>query len=222
MLNVLERGRLRDHAVLGLVIGMTFAFRGSSLPILAPVALTYAALLWRQWETGERGWPLAQPLVRPAALAFGVALLTFIVLQPYALIDYRKYVADLGWEGMVARTAGSCRTRSSTSAYRATAFYELRQTALWALGLPLGVVAWGGLPPAIIAGLRRPRIGEWLLNLVGRRPSRGHRAALRGEVPTLRGPPRCSCSSCSEATGSWRRTGSRGREGSRGSVSSKR
>ena len=30
MLNVLERGRLRDHAVLGFVIGMTFAFRGSS------------------------------------------------------------------------------------------------------------------------------------------------------------------------------------------------
>ena len=55
MLNVLERGRLRDHAILGVVIGMTFAFRGSSLPILAPVALTYAALLWPRWEAGYRG-----------------------------------------------------------------------------------------------------------------------------------------------------------------------
>jgi len=163
MLNVLERGRLRDHAVLGLVIGMTFAFRGSSLPILAPVALTYAALLWRQWETGERGWPLLQPLVRPAALAFGAALLTFIVLQPYALIDYRKYVADLGWEGMVARTAGLVPYTLQYVGIPRNGLYELRQTVLWALGLPLGVVAWGGLAAAVIAGLRRPRIGEWLL-----------------------------------------------------------
>ncbi len=163
MLNVLERGRLRDHVILGLVIGMTFAFRGSSLPILAPVALTYAALLWRQWETGERGRLLVQPLVRPAALAFGAALLTFIVLQPYALIDYRKYVADLGWEGMVARTAGLVPYTLQYVGIPRNGLYELRQTALWALGLPLGVVAWGGLAAAIIAGLRRPRIGEWLL-----------------------------------------------------------
>ena len=163
MLNVLERGRLRDHAVLGLVIGMTFAFRGSSLPILAPVALTYATLLWRRWETGERGWPLLQPLVPPAVLAFGAAILTFVVLQPYALIDYRKYMADLGWEGMVARTAGLVPYTLQYVGIPRNGLYELRQTALWALGLPLGVVAWGGLAAAIIAGLRRPRIGEWLL-----------------------------------------------------------
>ena len=163
MLNVLERGRLRDHVVLGLVIGMTFAFRGSSLPILAPVALTYAALLWRQWETGGRGWLLVRPLVRPAALAFGVALLAFIVLQPYALIDYRKYVADLGWEGMVARTAGLVPYTLQYVGIPRNGLYELRQTAVWGLGLPLGVVAWGGLAASLIAGLRRPRIGEWLL-----------------------------------------------------------
>ncbi|MCY4582911.1 MAG: DUF2298 domain-containing protein [Chloroflexi bacterium] len=163
MLNVLERGRLRDHVVLGLVIGTTFAFRGSSLPILAPVALTYAALLWRRWEAGERGSPLVWPALGPGLLAFVAALGTFVVLQPYALIDYRKYVGDLGWEAMVARTAGLVPYTLQYVGIPRNGLYELRQTAVWALGLPLGIVAWGGLAAALIAGFRRPRIGEWLL-----------------------------------------------------------
>ena len=163
MLNVLERGRLRDHVVLGLVIGTTFAFRGSSLPILAPVALTYAALLWRRWEAGERGSPFVRPVLGPGVLAFVAALGTFVVLQPYALLDYRKYVGDLGWEAMVARTAGLVPYTLQYVGIPRNGLYELRQTAVWALGLPLGVVAWGGLAAAVIAGFRRPRIGEWLL-----------------------------------------------------------
>ena len=163
MLNVLERGCLRDHIALGVVIGVTFAFRGSSLPILAPVALTYAALLWRRWEAGERGWPLVRPVLRPGVLAFAAALLVFLVLQPYALLDYRKYVADLGWEAMVARTAGLVPYTLQYVGVPRNGLYELRQTAVWGLGLPLGVIAWGGLAAALVAGFRRPRIGEWLL-----------------------------------------------------------
>ncbi len=163
MLNVLERGRLRDHVVLGIVIGMTFAFRGSSLPILAPVALTYAALLWPRWRAGDRGLLLLQPVLRPAGLAFLMALLTFLVLQPYALLDYREYVADLGWEAMVARTAGLVPYTLQYVGIPRNGLYELRQTAVWAFGLPLGLVAWGGLAASLIAVFRRPRIGEWLL-----------------------------------------------------------
>ena len=96
-------------------------------------------------------------------LTFGVALLTFAILQPYALIDYRKYVADLGWEGMVARTAGLVPYTLQYVGIPRNGLYELRQTALWGLGLPLGIVAWGGLAAALVAGFRRPRIGEWLL-----------------------------------------------------------
>ena len=149
--------------MLGVVIGLTFAFRGSSLPILAPVALTYAALLWRRWEAGERGWPLAAPVAGAGAFALLAAMLTFAVLQPYALLDYRKYAADLGWEAMVARTAGLVPYTLQYVGIPRNGLYELRQTAVWGLGLPLGVVAWGGLAAALVAGMRRPRIGEWLL-----------------------------------------------------------
>ena len=121
----------------------------------APVAAVGG---WR-----EGAGHVVQPLLRPAVLAFGVALLTFAILQPYALIDYRKYVADLGWEGMVARTAGLVPYTLQYVGIPRNGLYELRQTALWGLGLPLGIVAWGGLAAALVAGFRRPRIGEWLL-----------------------------------------------------------
>ena len=147
MLNVLERGRLRDHVVLGFVIGMTFAFRGSSLPILAPVALTYAALLWPRWQAGHRGGALVQPLVRPAVFAFGAALATFIVLQPYALLDYREYVADLGWEVMVARTAGTVPYTLQYVGIPQNGLYELRQTAVWAWACHWECSHGAGSPP---------------------------------------------------------------------------
>ena len=41
MFNVIEKQRLIDHLVLGIVIGVTFSFRGSSVPIFAPLAVLY-------------------------------------------------------------------------------------------------------------------------------------------------------------------------------------
>ncbi len=163
MLNVLERGRWRDHLALGLVIGATFAFRGSSLPILAPVGITYLVLAYRQWEQAPLAFDVARVIALRGLLALFMAALTFVVLQPYALLDYQKYVADLGWEVNIARTAGNVPYTVQYIGMPRTGVYELRQTAVWALGLPLGVLAWGGLAATLIALFRRPRLGDWLL-----------------------------------------------------------
>ncbi len=163
MLNAHERRRWRDHLLLGLVIGVTFAFRGSSLPILAPVALVYLAFVWRQWEQTPSPVGVARAVAPRAALALLTAAIAFIVLQPYALLDYQKYVADLGWEVGVARMAGSVQYTVQYIGTPLTGAYELRQTVVWALGLPLGVLAWGGLAATVVAAFRRPRMGDWLL-----------------------------------------------------------
>ncbi len=163
MLNVAERGRWRDHAALGVVIGVTFAFRGSSLPILAPLAITYLVLLSRQWEQTTSPFRVARNVAPQALLALLAAALAFVVLQPYALLDYHKYVGDLGWEVGIARTAGTVPYTVQYIGTPRTGVYELRQTALWALGLPLGALAWGGLAATVVAAFRRPRLGDWLL-----------------------------------------------------------
>jgi YYY domain-containing protein len=166
MLNVLERGRLRDHLLLGFIIGVTFAFRASSLPILAPLAITYGALLWPRVPLPLSTRPTmaaAAAVVRQGIYAGAVSLVTFTVLQPYALLDFGRFIGDLSWEAGIARTAGNVPYTLQYVDTPRTGLYELRQTSLWALGLPLGIVAWGGLALTAIAMFVRPRLSDWLL-----------------------------------------------------------
>jgi YYY domain-containing protein len=163
-LNVLERGRKRDHAFLGLMVGLSFSFRASGAPLLIPVLGTYGILVWRLWKGGGLPLRMSTRQVLPIALvAGGIALVTFAVLQPYAFLDYRKFFGDLGWETGVARTAGSV---PYTVQYVGTArngLYEIRQSAVWALGLPLGIVAWLGLLSSFVRGFFKRHTGELLL-----------------------------------------------------------
>ncbi len=163
MLNALDRNRLSDHAVLGVVIGATFAFRGSSLPMLAPVALTYLTLAWRQRAMDEPAALAFQRIARPAALAASAGILTFFILQPYAILDYRQYLGDLAGQVNLVGNAGSVPFTLQYVGAPLTGLYELRQTTVWGLGLPLGIAAWGGLAVSAVAAFLRPRVGEWLL-----------------------------------------------------------
>lgn len=163
MLNVVERRRLVDHIALGLVIGVTFAFRGSSAPILAPLGLTYVYLIWKNYQ--DKGlWVVAlRQNFTPVLLAFISSLFVFLILQPYALLDFHKYFGDLGWETGIARTAGLVPYTLQYVGTTRTGLYELQQTIVWALGVPLGLLAWGGLVATIVHALKKPAYKNWLL-----------------------------------------------------------
>jgi len=161
MLDLLDKGRLRDHAWLGIAVGANFAVKATSIPLLAPVALTYVILLYRQRRAAETG-SVAGPVVSRAVVMGVVALAAFAVLQPYALIDWTKFAADLTWEAGIAREAGRVPyTMQYIGVDKGT--YELRQSAVWALGLPLGIVAWLGLALSSVRAWSRARTGEALL-----------------------------------------------------------
>ncbi len=165
MLNVLERGRLRDHVVLGLVVGLSFAFKPTSLPLVAPLLITYGVLGWRRWRL-DRGIAPAAGLVATGAKALFAGLIafgTFALLEPYALLDFHQFVSDLLWETSIAHTAGLVPYTVQYVGVPTNGWYEIRQSAVWALGLPLGVVAWGGLAVTLVANFRRRHIGELLL-----------------------------------------------------------
>ncbi|MBI2871773.1 MAG: glycosyltransferase family 39 protein [Chloroflexi bacterium] len=164
MLNVAQRDRWRDSLLLGLFVGLTFTTKVSSIPLLVPLAITYG---YRLYQAARRDW-LAVPavavggVVLQAMVAAIIALAVFLFWMPYALIDSGKFVGDLLWETDIARTAGLVPyTLQYVGAPRF--WYELRQSSVWGLGLPLGIAAWGGLAYALARSLRRPQLGDVLL-----------------------------------------------------------
>ena len=147
MLNVMYRRRLKDSALLGVFVGLAFATKVSVLPIVLPLALAYGFCFSNasggRWKlpSSQEAWHVG----RQALLALGTAAVVFFVSTPYALLDMSNFIDENVWQAdNVAKTAGIV---PFTVQYVGTTpfLYEIRQTSLWGLGIPLGIVAWGGL-----------------------------------------------------------------------------
>jgi YYY domain-containing protein len=83
-------------------------------------------------------------------LATGV---TFFIAQPYALLDWDRFYADVTEQSEMVRRI---RDYPYTRQYVDTTpfFYQIRQHVTWGLGLPLGLLAWVGVLYAGFRGLR--------------------------------------------------------------------
>ena len=147
MLRMVERKRLRDSVVLGLILGLAIAPKVSVLPILAPMFLVY---WYRVLDEVDGNWSqitpeLVQRIFAHAALAGVIAAGVFFITAPYALLDLGAFVGDLASQSRMARSAGLW---PFTIQYIDTpAFiYQIKQSSVWGLGIPLGVVAWLSIP----------------------------------------------------------------------------
>ena len=147
MLRLIDGGRRRDALLLGALTGLTLATKIAAAPIILPLLL---AFLWVAKDRAGGDWrsltPGAAARVLPlAALTGAAALAVFFITTPYALLDWPAFVEDIGAEAEMARTAGHW---PFTWQYAdAPAFwYQIRQTAVWGLGLPLGIAVWLAAP----------------------------------------------------------------------------
>ena len=166
MLRMVDRKRYRDSALLGLMLGLALAPKVTVLPLLAPLALVY---WYRVLDEVDGRWSditpeLVQRILRHAAAAAAVAVAVFFVSAPYAFLDLGAFVADLTAQTRMASNAGLW---PFTVQYIDTpAFlYQIRQTSVWGLGLPLGAVAWLSIPftAALVFANRRTRRADLLL-----------------------------------------------------------
>ena len=158
MLRMVERRRLRDSALLGLFVGLALAPKVNILPLLLPLTLAYLYILLDsvggRWK---RITPRAAiPVVGHAALAGVISVGVLILSAPYALLDYNAFFDGIGSQVDMAREAG---TLPFTIQYIDTpAFtYQIRQVALWGLGLPLGTVAWLAVPFTVVLAVTQRR-----------------------------------------------------------------
>ena len=147
MLRLLEKRRLRDSLLLGLLVGLAFAPKVSILPLALPLGLTYYLHLVDSGNGKLAGLPrgaLEQTFLHCLA-ALALALAVFFLTSPYALLYISNFIGEQAAQAEMARTAGLW---PFTIQYVGTpAFlYQFQQTAVWGLGPPLGIVAWAAIP----------------------------------------------------------------------------
>ena len=147
MLRFIDTGRARDAALLGVLVGLAMAPKVSVAPILAPLALTF---LWVCKDRAGRRWSdltvaAAVRFVPVILLAGLAALAAYFITTPYALLDYSQMIGDIREQSRMVRDAF---VMPFTRQYVDTPalWYQIRQTTVWGLGLPLGIAAWLAAP----------------------------------------------------------------------------
>ena len=150
-------GSLRDSVIAGVIVGLGLATKVSMAPMYLALAMAHLLYVMPALGAAEGDRNEASRRIAVAfmgLLAAGCAsLATFIIVQPYAIIDASRFVTDVTEQSeMVRRIRDYPYTRQyiDTAAY----LYHVRQLAAFGLGWPLGVVAWAGLLYASLRGMR--------------------------------------------------------------------
>ena len=150
-------GSLRDSVIAGVIVGLGLATKVSMAPMFLALAMAHLLYVMPALGGAEGDRNEASRRIGVAfmgLLAAGCAsLATFIIVQPYAIIDATRFVADVTEQSeMVRRIRDYPYTRQyiDTAAY----LYHVRQLAAFGLGWPLGIVAWAGLLYASLRGMR--------------------------------------------------------------------
>jgi hypothetical protein len=148
---------------LSIAFGMALATKVTAILLIVPILAACYVRAARDSVLSEgQDSELASPPAMAAAIRSTIPVLliaacVFVVTQPYALIDWQTFLSDTLRESQIAwghLDAPYTRQYAGTLPY----LYSMWQTALWGLGLPLGLVAWAALAFGL---LRWTRDGEW-------------------------------------------------------------
>lgn len=143
----------------GAALGAALATKISAAPLVVPLGLAClgAAVQRREDDSPSSALPRA---AQDLAIVGGVALATFLLLQPYALIDASQFVGDVLKESWMARgiiDMPYTRQYVGTQPY----LYLLSQTVVWSMGIPLGVIGVAGALAAIGQAIRYAIRRRW-------------------------------------------------------------
>lgn len=133
------RGGKWAWVLAGVMAGLAVGSKFSAILVVIPLA---AAALYRVPD----GMLRAQMLViaRRLAVVLTAAGITFVLTNPFALIEWVAYLNQIGGQNaMVSGAMDAPYTRQyiGTIPY----VYFIAQLSQWGLGWPLGILAWGGL-----------------------------------------------------------------------------
>lgn len=145
-----------DAIAMSIAFGLALATKISAIPLIVPIVVVAVTTEDRRQTTdaavnGHRSsvkglretWTRIVCARTILARILAVALVVFIITQPYALLDPIRYVGQISTEWLVARgwlDYPYTRQYADTLPY----VYPIVQSSVWGMGLPLGIFAWLG------------------------------------------------------------------------------
>jgi hypothetical protein len=150
---VLRKGRARDHLLAGLGLGLACATKYTAGIVLVPyLAAVAASYLQGSAELGSAS--AGRRVIGGVALAGAVALVAFLLANPYALLDYADFHAEL-----VHQSSLSAEAQGKLGAPRDGGLAYYLWTLTWGLGWAPALAALGG---AVSVWWRERALG-WML-----------------------------------------------------------
>ena len=157
LIRVARWGRAADSAFAGLFFALALATKISAAPMLAAY---FAAHLIYAFGLAPADTRFRRPLILDSVLTAALnaaiggltALIAFFIFQPYAILDFGSFFADVSEQSEMARRIRDypfTRQYIDTTPY----LYHIRQLAAWGFGLPLGALAWAALAYAAVRGM---------------------------------------------------------------------
>ena len=157
LVRVARSGRLSYSLLAGVFLGLGLATKISVAPILAAYFVAhFMASFGLVGSDDSRDAPFTDRIsvaVGNAVMGLLAIVATFLIAQPYALLDWGRFSADIIEQSEMVRRV---RDYPYTRQYIDTApyLYHIQQLSVWGLGLPLGIVAWAGTLYVAVRGLR--------------------------------------------------------------------
>ncbi len=168
---ILREGRRRDYALAGIGLGLACASKYTAGIVLVPLLAAAGA---HYLDTRP---PSAQPVLAGLAIAGACALVFFLLANPYALLDFSRFRAELAHQSSLSEEA-----QGKLGAPKQGGLLYYLWSLTWGLGwLPAltalaGAVAiwrrdaragWLLVPPPLLfgvfMGLQERYFGRWLL-----------------------------------------------------------
>ncbi len=150
---VLRKGRTRDYLLAGVGLGLACASKYTAGIVLLPL-LGAVAVRWLDGPAGER-----RGLLTGLLLAAALALLAFLIANPYALLDYHSFHREL-----VHQSTLSAEAQGKLGAPKQGGLAYYLWSLTWGLGWVPALAALGGAIAIWLATPRAPlRAAGWVL-----------------------------------------------------------
>ena len=147
---VAQKGRLRDSVIAGILIGLGLASKISFFPILGVFFFSHLiGSIAYYFEPRMNIFPISIA-IKNLGIGLLIGLITFILAEPYAILDWNQFIADTTEQSeMVRRIRDYPYTRQyiDTTPY----LYQITQLGRWGLGWPLTILGLIGVISALVS-----------------------------------------------------------------------